>query len=284
MSDNLNNQNCERQINEAVCIDTKRIYDSCVSKDCLEDLRVTFCADQQDIIDAAKSIKCCCCEVSAVTMDVEEVPFNRGFYSVTNKLYFKLKFECCTSAYEPVKFAVGYATFEKKCILYGGEGTSKVFTARNISSSCGGVGTCDGNCLSGSVPSFPTMTNPIAKLRTVEPVVLECTVQNVAECVVPFDVTIPTDVLCSDSGVPTDPKKAVLVSLGMFSIIQLERETQILVPIYDYCIPDNECCCSTQDPCETFQKIDFPIDDFFPNKKDDSKGCECQDCCENDAE
>ncbi len=32
----------ERQINEAVCIDTKRIYDSCVSKDCLEDLRVTF--------------------------------------------------------------------------------------------------------------------------------------------------------------------------------------------------------------------------------------------------
>ena len=32
----------ERRINEAVCIDTKRIYDSCVSKDCLEDLRVTF--------------------------------------------------------------------------------------------------------------------------------------------------------------------------------------------------------------------------------------------------
>lgn len=32
----------EKRINEAVCIDTKRIYDSCVSKDCLEDLRVTF--------------------------------------------------------------------------------------------------------------------------------------------------------------------------------------------------------------------------------------------------
>lgn len=25
----------EKRINEAVCIDTKRIYDSCVSKDCL---------------------------------------------------------------------------------------------------------------------------------------------------------------------------------------------------------------------------------------------------------
>lgn len=42
MPDNLNLDTGERRINEAVCIDTKRIFDSCVSKDCLEDLRVTF--------------------------------------------------------------------------------------------------------------------------------------------------------------------------------------------------------------------------------------------------
>lgn len=42
MPDNPIIKNCNRQISEAVCIDTKRIYDSCVSKDCLEDLRVTF--------------------------------------------------------------------------------------------------------------------------------------------------------------------------------------------------------------------------------------------------
>ena len=37
MPDNLNLDTGERRINEAVCIDTKRIFDSCVSKDCLED-------------------------------------------------------------------------------------------------------------------------------------------------------------------------------------------------------------------------------------------------------
>ena len=34
MPDNLNLDTGERRINEAVCIDTKRIFDSCVSKDC----------------------------------------------------------------------------------------------------------------------------------------------------------------------------------------------------------------------------------------------------------
>ena len=42
MADNPIINNCERRINEAVCIDTMRIYDSCVSKDCLEDLIFTF--------------------------------------------------------------------------------------------------------------------------------------------------------------------------------------------------------------------------------------------------
>ena len=43
MPDNLNLDTGERRINGAVfCIDTKRIFDSCVSKDCLEDLKLHF--------------------------------------------------------------------------------------------------------------------------------------------------------------------------------------------------------------------------------------------------
>ena len=72
----------EKRINEAVCIDTKRIYDSCVSKDCLEDLRVTFFSRSQRLIDEAVTVKCRECEVAAVSVDLEEVPFNRGYYSV----------------------------------------------------------------------------------------------------------------------------------------------------------------------------------------------------------
>lgn len=57
MPDNLNLDTGERRINEAVCIDTKRIFDSCVSKDCLEDLRVTFFSKSQRLIDEAVTVK-----------------------------------------------------------------------------------------------------------------------------------------------------------------------------------------------------------------------------------
>ena len=46
------------------------------------------------------------------------------------------------------------------------------------------------------------------------------------------------------------------VTLGQFSIIRLERDTQLLMPVYDYCMPEKECdCgsdCSQEDPCEVF--------------------------------
>ena len=76
MADNPIIQPGVGKINEAVCIDTKRIYDSCVSKDCLENLRVTFFASSLRLIDEASSVKCRSCKISAVSIDVDEVPFN----------------------------------------------------------------------------------------------------------------------------------------------------------------------------------------------------------------
>ena len=67
---------------EAVCIDTKRIYDSCSDKDCLEDLQVFFTTAQQPIVDQAISVKARKVEVLNVYLAVEPVPLNKGFYSV----------------------------------------------------------------------------------------------------------------------------------------------------------------------------------------------------------
>ena len=39
-----------RRINEAICIDTARVYDSCADKDCLSDLRVYFTDTAENII------------------------------------------------------------------------------------------------------------------------------------------------------------------------------------------------------------------------------------------
>ena len=46
---------------------------------------------------------------------------------------------------------------------------------------------------------------------------------------------------------------------------RLERDTQLLIPAYDYCMPDKACQGSTEDdPCSMFSRIHFPIDEFFP--------------------
>ena len=45
-----------------------------------------------------------------------------------------------------------------------------------------------------------------------------------------------------------DDSRRIYVTLGQFSIVRLERDTQLLVPVYDYCMPDKECACG--DGCE----------------------------------
>ena len=54
--------------------------------------------------------------------------------------------------------------------------------------------------------------------------------------------------------------------MGQFSIVRLERDSQLLVPVYDYCMPDKECSCGSdkEDPCCIFRNISFPVGEFFP--------------------
>ena len=75
------------------------------------------------------------------------------------------------------------------------------------------------------------------------------------------------------------------VTLGQFSIVRLERDTQLLVPVYDYCMPDKECSCGggNEDPCCVFRNIAFPVGEFFPpntvktpENYEDAKCCCCK--------
>ena len=53
--------------------------------------------------------------------------------------------------------------------------------------------------------------------------------------------------------------------MGQFSIIRLERDTQLVVPAYDYCLPEKESPVTvTDDPCTLFSRIHFPVEEFFP--------------------
>ena len=46
-----------RGIREAVCVHTGKITDSCLAKDCIEDLRVYLTVDSQHTLDCAASAK-----------------------------------------------------------------------------------------------------------------------------------------------------------------------------------------------------------------------------------
>ena len=78
-----------------------------------------------------------------------------------------------------------------------------------------------------------------------------------------------------------DDQRKVYVSLGLFTIIRLERNVQLLIPAYDFCIPEKECVASSpDDPCEIFANISFPVDEFFPPVEDCMVPDESDCCCE----
>ena len=66
-------------------------------------------------------------------------------------------------------------------------------------------------------------------------------------------------------------RRRLFVTLGQFSIVRLERDVQLIVPVLDYSIPSKECCDvpgGTEDPCEMFSRIPFPSTEFSPRSCD----------------
>jgi hypothetical protein len=69
-------------------------------------------------------------------------------------------------------------------------------------------------------------------------------------------------------------RRRLFVTLGQFSVIRLERDAQLVVPVVDCAVPSRECCDaagSAEDPCEMFSRIPFPTSQFCPTGC--SEGC-----------
>ena len=105
--------------------------------------------------------------------------------------------------------------------------------------------------------------------EAVDPIILNMKLVDVCQCR-PCDCSlteIPQAILdCfGDSLTQGGDVHRLYVTLGQFSIIRLERDTQLLMPVYDYCMPEKECSCgNTDDPCSLFRNISFPVGEFFP--------------------
>ncbi|MBQ6164841.1 MAG: hypothetical protein IK118_08235 [Clostridia bacterium] len=244
-----------RRVKEAVSIDARRVYDSCADKDCLSDLRVYFTDFAQEIIDSAVSVRCRSCEVLNVFTETERTPFNRGYYSVDMTFFFIVGLDVFTPASTAPVTVYGLCVHSKKAILYGSEGGVKVFSSEFVNRD--------------SDVQLPMRnSSPVTKVHVAQPICLDARLCRLCECVGGNEIigSLPRSVCGSFEGEFRIPQndRAVRVTIGVFSTVQLERDVQILIPAYDFNIPRKECSCETEDPCDAFRRISFPVDEFFP--------------------
>jgi len=63
----------------------------------------------------------------------------------------------------------------------------------------------------------------------------------------------------------------VFPTLGLFSIIKLYRMVSLVVESRGFVIPPNCSAIMPENPCDFFDKLDFPMDSFAPPQKREFK-------------
>ena len=251
------NQNTNHCTNGVVCIDTKRVLDSCRDRDCFEDTRVYLTTTGEEILQNSSNVRTRSAKIICAYVGVDEVPFNCGFYRVRVRYYIELEFEACLGVGRSQNFK-GLAALEKEVVLYGGEGRALTFSSTPTNGYCA---VCD--------PDTATTNEPIALVDTVDPIVLAT---KVSDCHCPCPCTgtdypdIPDGVGNSigEELVTNSTGPRILVSFGIFSVIRIVRPAQLLVTATDYSVPDKECTRATDNdnPCSLFRTIAFPTNQF----------------------
>ena len=264
-------------IREAVCVTAEKVYDACREKDCVTDASVYFRNPEyeQRIIDKAINVKVRRAEVLDVFADVEEVPFKRGYFTVDIKFFIAVTLDFFVPAEGNggrIVTLPGLVTYDKKVILFGSEGNVKIFKSHYTQ-----------NGIDSPMRTKVAQDNlPISLVEVAEPIALNakivencgcvCGCSQVPDCVMKhFEAICGCDNHCDccDDEV-NGREREVQVSLGIFSIVKLIRNVQLLIPAFDFCVPNTECVAATEDdPCELFDSIEFPEDEFFPPQKFD---------------
>lgn len=244
---------------EAVCVSTKKIFDSCRDKDCIEDLRVFLSQEDQEILERGNSVKPRCADLLYVYIDVEPIPFNCGYYTIDIQYFYRLEADIYGCGIRPFATVSGLAVFNKKVMLFGSEGNAKSFSSKTTVESIDKQFLCAANL-------------PEAVVEAVDPVILDMKIVELCNCQCCESLCdIPTAVeeFFDEPLLDCCNGKRLYASLGQFSIIRLERDVQLLIPSYSYCIPEKDCTGLGAEaaPCEMFQQINFPVDEFFPPQK-----------------
>ena len=248
-----------------LAIHTQKITDSCRDKDCIEDLRVYLTRCSQELLDNAATAKVRCADLLYTYIDVEPVAFDRNHYCIDVTFYYRVLADAVLGSCRPAALC-GLAVFSKRVVLCGEESGAKIFTSDTR------LGESDG--LTRYSANLPT-----AVVEVLDPMVLSSRVREVCECKDCSHIQIPKCIVGAfdEELVLSGENRRLYVSLGQFSIIRLERDAQIVVPMAEYSVPTKECCDNPgcgEDPCEMFSRIPFPTERFTP-RNCDKTDCDC---------
>jgi len=260
-------------LQQALAIHTRKITDSCRDKDCIEDLRVYLTKGSQAILDTAAGAKVRCADLLYTYIDVEPVAFDRNHYCIDVTFYYRILADATIGNSRPAAL-YGLAVFNKRVVLCGEESKAHIFTSDTSLNGPDGISVYSAN-------------KPTAVVEVLDPMVLSSKVKEYCDCNIK-DVTLtqfPNGIsqLFDEELVLSGENRRLFVTLGQFSVIRLERDAQLLVPMLDYSIPQKECCESggcAEDPCEMFSRIPFPTRQFLPRGCDQDNNCQTPcDCC-----
>lgn len=250
-------------LRQALSIHTRKITDSCRDKDCIEDLRVYLTRSSQALLDTAAGAKVRCADLLYTYIDVEPVAFDRNHYCIDVTFYYRILADATIGCMRPAAL-YGLAVFSKRAVLCGEDSRAHIFTSDTR------LGQADGRTRSAA-------NNPTAVVEVLDPMVLSSKVREVCDCTCKETTVaqIPENIvqMFDDELVLSGENRRLFVTLGQFSIVRLERDAQLVVPVLDYSIPTKECCDTpgcAEDPCEMFSRIPFPAAQFTP------KGCDRQ--------
>ena len=256
-------------LQQAMSIHTRKITDSCRDKDCIEDLRVYLTTGSQTLLDTATCARVRCAELLYTYIDVEPVAFDKKHYCIDVTFYYRILADATIGAARPAAL-YGLAVFTKRAVLCGEDSRAHIYRSDTR--------LCEPDGLTRYAANRPT-----AVVEVLDPMVLSSKVRDVCECKCKEECTqLPTAIcgMFDDELVLSGERKRLYVTLGQFSIIRLERDAQLIVPVLDYAIPTKECCDApgcTEDPCEMFSRIPFPAAQFAPNgcdrQADDNQCC-----------
>jgi hypothetical protein len=198
-------------------------------------------------------------EIIAANIGLDEIPFSPGFFQINIRMFLKIRFELCL-ANGRADEVCGLCVLDKSVILFGGEGNVSVFRS-----------SAEEGSFCTAIHANKKHTNlPTAVFEVASPIVLGTKVQDlmpgmrcgICPCDIPECVAECFDGCLSYS---SNMPRVITVSVGLFSVVRVERPGQYLVTGTEYAVPEKVCppdC--PEDPCDMFRRMSFPVNEFYP--------------------